>query len=541
MTDLDSLIRSVKERLHISQLWDDKGNLVGDEFDKFNEKLKLSLRFADNISTLPGVSTDTSFKWRDVEPLLEQANALLDRAIADRTVLQSVGEKWATLLLDIIRSINLIKITDRERAAKPFGRFETPFIVSSNQCDAQNLIANGLTRQAAFHMNASKIVSANKDIQIDRSAWEESAALADKDGGNIKAWLGEAPPDADIGAHNARENIAAATARRRLRVEADTELNLLAAEDATISAQVDAAQKTLAGLQAQMAWDQKNQEFMGARADLDRYLLMLKIFLVKVDWMLDFEQQFSSVRSRYNQSLRDAYDRLRVVQTGLWLLYGFSRKQRDGSPDLLPDLRDEVKSHDDIIAWTRRATTWLAATTRRCNNYVAPISVKSAPESHSSIEIRDREWSFKFKLGPDMFPDPRVRIRGIAAWIVGGGDDRLWTVSMTLPNRTQIIDEGGHPVQSLDPDGNKSEWYNQGDIRCRISNVTKRSLDRNTEIAGIASCFNASPIGEWTVRLEDAFGQASVFGEPDDVQIDLYLSVIPKDLKSFPPPGKPGD
>src|SRR4051812_32896957 len=75
----------------------------------------------------PSNPPTTKFRPQDVEPLLDQAIAILDKAIADRGRWASAGEKFANLQMDVFSSSRLVQIS---LAEEQDGRFDVDSTVS---------------------------------------------------------------------------------------------------------------------------------------------------------------------------------------------------------------------------------------------------------------------------------------------------------------------------------------------------------------------------------------------------------------------------
>lgn len=484
----------VRAKLHIDP-WDNQGQLT------FADTLCL---IRDGGGNLPqGTSPPGDFRWRDCEPLLEQASALLDRALSDRSAAQSVGEKLATLLLDIKRSWELNKISEQERIDL---RFETPYLVSKSQCDSQSITLDRLVRQLRDDSNRSMALTAfqnNAADQSSRTGYLDYLNLSNPTGPPNNPF-----PQALGNYHGARVDMALAIAtdldamERRVRgYEMLTELD-------AVRAQADALARGIDGVKAQQAWDDKNREYLAARADVEKELLTLKLAMAKLPWLLDFDQQMSSIRPRYLQAVRDAHDRLQCVRDGMVNVYGTL-------VDPLPNPTDDARV-DDIIAWTRKTATWLAALTRRSHNYIFPLSVNRRSGQNWAGGLAAGQWSFNL---PQIEFDQQcyVRVRGIVGWVVGGADNALWTLDVQLPDVATFVYERG-----------ATQELSQGLIKCKISAVTSREKRPNPDIVGLTSCYNASPIGNgWIVRANDAFNPGVGPRVLDDIQLDLYLSVLP--------------
>ena len=495
--NLDQLISDLTTKLQLDP-WTSDGDLVNAPV----------LSLLPSPGDLPASTSPASdFRWRDCEPLLEQASALLDRALTDRTAFQSSGEKFATFSLDVKRTIELIKISDRERNS---GRFETPYLVSSAQYNTLDATQTYLKAQVDAASNRSQALSYFNQKMADQSSragWLEYLHLSDPSGPppmNFNTPLGSYKgPRVDM-ANAMAQNIEVDDRVVRLRdMQADMEV---------FAGQLDAAEKSLAGAKSQRNWDDDNRQYLAARADLEKVLLTLKLAMAQVEWLLDFRQQMLSIAPRYRQTVRDAYDRLVAVQSGMVNVYG--RCKPDYTPlDPLPPLSDDA-SVDAVISWTRRTGTWLAALTRRSHNYIFPVSLKAASTDWDGGKAL-KQWTFVL---PQITFDQQcyIRVRGMAGWVVGGDDGALWTLDVQLPGSTTFVYEGG-----------ATRDLNQGLIKCKISAVTSRGKLVTPNVVGLTSCYNASPIGsQWIVRATDAFNPGAP-GLPDDIQLDLYLSVLP--------------
>src|SRR5262245_5282753 len=101
MSDVYDLLQAVAETLGIKdlvgQLWTAAGPPAADKtrdaaLNAFEDHINTLLNFNHGIADVPELPGNVPFRDRDVEPLLEQASSLLDRALADRAMLQTAGE-----------------------------------------------------------------------------------------------------------------------------------------------------------------------------------------------------------------------------------------------------------------------------------------------------------------------------------------------------------------------------------------------------------------------------------------------------------------
>ncbi len=466
------------------------------------------LQLLSGIDLVQGVSPPADFRWRDVEPLIEQASALLDRVLADRSAFQAVGEKYATLTLDLFRTTKLVAETDKEIADL---RFEVPSKVSTSRDDAQQRSIDGIKNQLDSLNNNLTYFTDKKGHLSDLAGWAQYLNLSDPGGPDQTAWGGP-----DLGTFHKPFNrvaLGSGISADIQTIDNDLRWNEMKAASDAVAGEYQSAVETKYGTEAQAEWDRKNVEHLAARAQVEKDALSLKLAMANVGWLLDFKAQMESIKPRAQQSLVDAYQRLQSVEEGTAKVYG--RVTKPGSiVDALPPLTGEVRNIDEIILWTRRTATWLAAMTRRFHNYVQPISVRVLTGPAWNAGAGARTW--KVPVPESAFTNEAlIRVRGLAAWVVSGDPKRLWTVEVTLPNATTMVYGPGVKVS-----------LKQGTINCKLSGVTTRTNRLVPEVCGTTSCYNASPIGDWTIKISDAL-DPNAGGVPEDIQIDLSLSVLP--------------
>src|SRR5437868_5975892 len=90
-----------------------------ESLELLNKNLRVDLStsgpgFAKSLSDILDINVDlpsiietsaalaAGFREQDVEPLLDQALSILDQALADRIQFDLIGEKYATLALDLL-------------------------------------------------------------------------------------------------------------------------------------------------------------------------------------------------------------------------------------------------------------------------------------------------------------------------------------------------------------------------------------------------------------------------------------------------------
>ena len=469
------------------------------------------------LAQVKPTSDPSYFRPQDVEPLLDQATTILERALVDRTSAQSLGEKLANVFVELTQAFALDAITTAEEAA---GRFDVDAAVSRAQEQANKQLRDTYRQVAGWQQALHDFVldsGGEGNCNIARASMLAYTRAMYSETTCAKPMMFPINVCGNpYGAPSNRIDIDAELTRQLQWHEQHAQSIACSAAVEEKTGQGNAVEKTGAGIQAQRAWNEQNAQFLRQRADAVRQAIRLKATLRLVAGALDFEPQMRVARQRYQQQLADAYARLQAVATGLARLYAYSP---NGAPDPLPALNlQDATSFDNVLAWVRRATAWLAGFSRRCHNYVLPLSVRHLTANAWEGGKRTGEWSFA--IDPDFFDDSErhVRIRGMCGWCVG--KDGPYSLDVWIPGLTQIRYWNGQLSQDFD----------QHVPRFRLGRVSPRKGAAVAEVSGLTALFNASPIGQWRVTAKSP--TSAEFDAPDDFQIDLYLSVLPVDPRT---------
>lgn len=460
-------------------------------------------------------STDSSkFRPQDVEPLLDQACIILDRANTDLMAAQTLGEKFANLKFELDQFLSLDEILVREEAD---GKFKVQAAVSKSQYESNEARRKGLKTVVDARSELLNLLDPNTGPGF-IAAWRAGgiayvrAQYAGSDAGQGVFWP---VPDGTAGGAPVRGgnkvDVDLSLTHDQYAYEHQNEMKSVQAAQAAAQFELTSADHAAEGLTAQANWDNKNTEYLQDRAERIRQLMRYRAALTKHGDLLDFQSRITPLKDRYQQQLADAYARLSAVDIGLTKIYDYAPL---GVPDPLPELGDDVQDFEHILAWTRRVAAWLAAFTRRCHNYVLPLSVKNLAGAGWASGVKKGEW--KFTIDKGMFADNErhVRVRGICAWCVPQGGP--YTLDVEIPAETSIRYESGTWKENV----------RQSVKSCRLGRVLPRSSFPVPEVGGVTALYNASPFGEWKVRASDPFSSHSK-DWPSDFQIDLYLSVLP--------------
>jgi len=488
------------------------------------------LMLSGGINRPDGSCNLVTFRTQDAESLLDQASAIIDRALADRNTWKSLLERWATLRIDLIQSACLELISEAEERNS---RFDYEADLAEGQKNARErktaALADQQTKVTSLRNNLDTNTDTAKSEVIRRAAMAygrdmynarfidqavttdippQRAHLNPEFGTPDPVLIHQSPGD-DGRLKGANYKMA----RDQAKAELDRQFMGVDAESQAVKAQTEELDANKKGLDTQFAWANANRIFLRQRAWAARQALLMKLAMASHGDALDYIEQSESVKSRYIQAISDAYCRLETVENGLKAYYGYPHP--DTNPDPLPKLKvDDTKSHDEIVAWLRRVAHWMAAFSKRTNSYIAPLSLKILTDNAWVQGQSSGSWTFSLENYFDTF-QRHVRVRGVTAWAV---NDRnaLWQVDLTPPKSATVHLESGE-LKSITQDA----------PLCRISRVMSRVRLAVPEVGAVTAAFTGSPIGQWKVTVRNAATPKTVPEIlPEDIEIDLYLSFL---------------
>jgi hypothetical protein len=494
------------------------------------------LGLTQGVDRTDGSCSTVVFRPQDAESLLDQASSILDRAIADRNAWQSLMAQWANLRLDLFQSISLERISEAEEGKFRFD-FEADLAVG--QKDASDRKASALATQQTHLQNLIQRLDTSQAAASEvnrRGAIAYITDMADQHFQSDHVDTAVPPPDLGPILFNADpHNGSLPRARYKMaKDQATAELDRqhfgANADSAAVTAQTEELDANKKGLNTQSLWKDANRQFLRQRAWVARQALLTKLSMSHRDDALNFKAQALSAKTRYDQAVSDAYQRLKAVDAGLSYYYGYPYP--DTRPDPLPVLAPpgDSHAHDQIIAWTRRVAHWLAAFTRRTNSYIVPLSLKTLAGDSWSNLLKTGSVTFDLENYFDDF-QRHIRVRGVAAWTISERNmlwdvnerNMFWEVDLIPPEQAVVHFES-----------DSTSTVPQGKTLCRLSRVMSRQRLSVPEVGAVTSAFTGSPAGKWTVFVRSAANRhAPPANLPDDIEIDLYLSYL------FAPPYVP--
>lgn len=348
---MSRLVDDLSNKLHIAQ------PLLADQHGQVTSTLRDAgkLDFLSGIGEVKGVASKSEFRWRDCEPLLEQASALLDRALLDRNNLQLAAEKFISLMLELVRSLAIAMIADDEQDSNRYGlqkEISTAELASHiateffwNKQINKNVNGTAADTNSDYMQIAETFLTHREHlIKLQGALAEWSAAtpgIAVAKGEIVKDAILDGKPIPTDQTDSVKAS--AEVGRAISMIEQAIRWHEIKADLHKITGQLNVGKPLKDAAQLQSTWDEKNEIFLLRRAEVETKDLLLRLAILNEGWILDFGEQIENLKPRYQQTLRDAHDRLLQVRDGLIRLYGQDKIEE------LPILMDE-SSVDKTVA-----------------------------------------------------------------------------------------------------------------------------------------------------------------------------------------------
>lgn len=437
---------------------------------------------------------DVELSYLHVEPLLDQAADLLDRAIRDRSSAEDLIVKRFELAVALQEFKNLDEVTLLEESA---GKYSVPHDMSKARAgggrssvkqyrklrDQYNAILDDFYKKSELDVYLTSAYRAGF-----ASAYSEENDPTKKISGVTRS----------IADHVGHENEAQA------RFNALIDRGHVIAQELSYALMESIQDAENLALSAQENWDKANIEFQKKRTIIARQLQDIKFrAATQADGALNYTSRIERNRISLQQDFRNALARLSVVAKGLDHLYGYT--------DPLPDPKS-LDFLDDCVLWTRRAIEYLVRFSRQDQATVIPISLKSF--------IKDSDWTNGMAAGrwvvtlpSDLFKNfGHVRLRGLTAFVEGTEKD-LWQVRVRPPVTSSTVHLNNTTVnldQKMVPD-------------CYFNRATTRDSIREPDTTGQSSLYNASPVGEWAIEVGATSLTGTARAKIQDIVIDLIV------------------
>lgn len=458
------------------------------------------------FSAAPG---DDLHRSLHVEPLLDEAANLLDRALSDRQMRDSLAVEATNLGLQFEEFLRLDAIHAREIAA---GFYELPYQRTKAEASAE---AAAQASSTAAKRHIDNLVNAVYTVDKTQSFY---GAL------QLAGWVGGGPWLSEGTADDKFNYIWNGVDKDKLDHLYDaavvTGLQAALTPHFSYRAQLelhDGAARTSdrrrAAIELQSRWHQQDAGFRLARTQASRDVMDLRMMAASLAGApLNYPERIKPIEANIHQDLRNALARISAASRGLQDVYGYD----DVSPptDVVAS-RPETSQLDEAVAWTRRAINWLTRFSKLDQNYVMPFSIREGVGRHDWIRGR-RSLRWVFSIPEAAFPAQcHVRLRGCSVTVRGFRVGGLWSASVRVPGAGTV----------LHLNGERTTLEQQFVPTLRLARVRRRSVIGNADIGGVMATHNASPIGEWIIEMRPPKAALPWLSCLTDVVLDLHLAV----------------
>ncbi|MDO1444613.1 hypothetical protein Q0590_00040 [Rhodocytophaga aerolata] len=477
------------------------------------------LRVESNFKFKPEY-LDDEFIPAHIEPLIDQAADLLDRCLRDRATWDELNVKMVDLALELNEYKELDKIHEEEEAA---GVYDVNWHTSIADYNAERLNAINSEYNESYissvsdnHYSFDEITKVYGAIQL--SAWLQGLVPYSYQGQNFAGygthtWNGVAKTSAQH-----YKDAAVAMGTHGLYAQRYSFI----AQQYFAQNQKDISRAKMKGLIEKAKWDKLNADFLRRRTLVARKYQDIKTkTATQDDGALNYAKRLVPLKERFHQDFRDALARMKAIEKGLKLIYGYNLP--------LPSDESSIDYFDNCLGWTRSVVQFIIKFSRRELNAIYPVSLRSLlGESNFKSQRKSGTWSFQIK--ESLFNEmTNIRLRGISLSIVDNytHKDRIWQFQIQAPKdkavdirhfltgQTTTLDQS-----HLDP--------------CIIGRVVERESFKIPDVVGLTSLYNASPLGKWEIKALGSMPNKS-YEKIDDIQVDLHLAFrwgVKKELTS---------
>ena len=448
-------------------------------------------------------SNSSAFRELHIEPLLDQAADLLDRGVRDRAAWDDNAAKAFNLALELNEYRDLDTIHTQEEKD---GFYTVDAVQSGGEQKAEE--ANEYVSGEAQKMVDRILEEVFSDDQIQKlhEAATYQAVCQSLCGYTFEE--GKEPKYFTHSIGNKSNTIPKLLIDQGWAAEAVfhgcwAERQGLVLQESTFAFSAYLSKIRAKTAAARAAWDLKNIEHRKNRSKVARtYQDIRAKAAIDPKGVLNYKKRLDPLKERFRNDFSEALARLNVIANGLRIVYGYDEP--------LPNGAQNDQFFDDTLLWVRKTIDWLRAFSRAEQNCAVVYSVKRAAGKNWAAGLSKGFWTFD--ATKDDFKDlAHVRLRGVSAFVQSEGDggEDVWRVIVQAPRQTSFVHLSG-----------KEQTYTQSVPPCRLGRVWSRKSNRDPEVAGVAALFNASPIGAWTVALDET----SVSGQPRAIIKDVQLS-----------------
>lgn len=235
---------------------------------------------------------------------------------------------------------------------------------------------------------------------------------------------------------------------------------------------------------------------------------------------LALNEQRDLVLRRLCRDYEEAVNRVSAAEEGLKRVYGYAE------PSPLTSWSETLGvSITSFTIWTRNVREWLARYQQNEQTFTRVISLRALMNRNAWGQLRHARDSFSVKLQVplELFQGyENCRFRGVSASLVGEAGTVPWSALIRLPEAA-LYQRSGQRVE-----------VDQSDLPpCLLGRVENRRSVRCSEICGMITHLNASPIGRatneglWSLELFKPVGATTeLFAQVDDLVVEMKISGV---------------
>ncbi len=444
-----------------------------------------------------------------VEPLLDQAQELLQRALQDRQTYYEANAKSIQIGLELEEFARLDMMHEQERLDGADVIAETR-AATALQAEQKSYDYNSQFSLPALKDLDSYMLNSQSGIIEVRSlaSYLSAAPYLDKEnsGDKVNYIFPGIPP---------RNKAYHMQAFGRSIAEFDFEQShkTVLAQRWQMEALCQVSLSNLTRLKAELEWVRKEAVHRNRRLSSSRDLFKRKRAAVLADGgPLNFSQQRDQAASRFSSNLTKAMTRIFSISNALKTIYQFSNPLPPTGGNQLLELS---------WLWVQDAIDHVHKINRSEQNLVVQLSLKQLM-GDDAWKVASDSGKWPFSIPDSAFADLRcLRLRGISAHVVGENTGGAWRIRLKPPEKSRYVLADG-TVVVIDKAGTKAVSYGR---------VLTWDPLRPADVFGVIGLHNVSPFGSLDATPADTWeatmGDTSSLGKKRsgivDILLDLHL------------------
>lgn len=470
---------------------------------------------------------DLLFRMQQAEALLGQMASLLERGLATQGAWNGMNAAAFNVRLQLENYFEQDRIHQEETLA---GYYEHLPRETSLQASA-DLFAQAAAQGQAF---ALKFINDN--------FYGDAIKTTLLDAAGILAFLSHSPdrnppPNAPADGGFALYNnpvdnnqsegsaVAASSASRFLTANSvNLQQAWLAAQNSAIEANLAVLDQRAKSTSVKDAWETKNAGFRLRRTELTRHLADVKSEAYTLPGgPLNYPEQMTRLESQFHQDFRDALARVPVGAEGLNKLYGFTVDPPASVTAVLSGGQPTAETFNECLLWVRDATSYLIRffqTDQRCCFSVSLRQRLGNAEFESGRAVPDSA-TWTVNIPRELFVNQFfVRLRGVTLFTMGDNPAGVFTGVVRAPVKSFSEHFGKNPGDVVHQD------LDQSNLRSSLAGrVTHRDDIRTPEVIGASALYNASPFGDWQIKLSGKSVEGFSVDAVQDVILEMHLAM----------------